>query len=975
MVSDRSLDIAVIGVSARFPGCRDVAEWWSALVAGKVLTTRVARPDLVAAGVPEALLDDPDYVPVRGYLDGADRFDNALFGISARDAELMDPQHRLMLEAAWTALEDAGTAPRLDGGPRIGVYASGSGSGYLRAMLAAGPLDPQTLDQALHGTEPDFIAGLIAYKLRLTGPALAVQTACSSSLVGLHLATQALRNGDCDRAVVVAAGIDFPQAGHLHVPGGIQSASGACRPFDRTADGVVAGSGVACVVLCRLADVMPDGPEPYGVILGTAINNDGAAKAGFYAPSAAGQEAVIRAALRAAGVDGRAIGYLEAHATGTRIGDPIEWSAACAALAGTGARAGQVAVGALKANIGHLDAAAGLASLIKALLVVREGVVPPLAGFTGVNPLLETDDVPLVIPTGARPWTGPQPRRAGVSAFGIGGTNAHVIIEQPPERAAVRRGRAGTAGLVLLSAGDPEALSRSATRLAGHLADESPGLADASFTLAAGRAALHERLAVCGRDSAEVADRLTRDVGVVRGRRPTTGAAPAVFMFPGQGSQYPGMAVPFASALPGFAAALDRCLGVFDATLAVRLRRAVLDPEFPATELAATELAQPALFAVEYAAATALTALGVAPAALVGHSLGEITAACIAGVLSVTDAARFVTVRGQAMQACPAGAMLALDCDETSALALAADSGLGLELAAINGPENCVVAGTAGVVESFRSWLGDRARATLLRTSRAFHSTLIEPAIPRLVRELAGFTLGRPAVPFAANATGRLIPIGATVGPEAFVEQARLPVRFAAALAAIAERFPGAVVVEVGPGRTLSALAEAGELTAVPLGPGRSARPEEDVLIALGKLWTLGQPVAPVALCCGGGRIHLPGYPFAGPRWMAPEVAAAAAPVAPAAPPLVGGGPDPATLLTNLWAELLGPAELTDDSDFFLLGGDSLLITQLARKVHQELGVRIPLRAMLAGRTLGRQTAIVLDLLERRSPDVSSGTH
>lgn len=428
MSRDRSLDIAVTGVHALFPGAADLDDWWNAVLAGRVLTTRLDRTDLLSAGVPPELADDPDYVPVRGHLDEADRFDHALFRISARDAELMDPQHRLMLESAWAALEDAAVR---SADLTTAVYASDSGSGYLRAMLAAGPLDPLTLDQALHGTEPDFIASLIAYKLGLTGTALGVRTACSSSLVSVHLAVQALINGECDQAVVVAAGIDYPQAGHLHVPGGIQSVSGHCRPFDARADGVVAGSGVACVVLRRLADVT-DGPPLYGVLLGTATNNDGSAKAGYYAPSAEGQEAVIVAALAAADVGADSIGYLEAHATGTHVGDPIEWSAASAALSAGGAHPGQVAVGALKSTIGHLDSASGLAGLIRAMRVLREGVVPPVTGFTELNPLLDVAGGPLYVPTAAGPWTGPEPRRAGVSSFGIGGTNAHVIVEQPP---------------------------------------------------------------------------------------------------------------------------------------------------------------------------------------------------------------------------------------------------------------------------------------------------------------------------------------------------------------------------------------------------------------------------------------------------------------------------------------------------------------------------------------------------------------
>ncbi|MDG5805167.1 beta-ketoacyl synthase N-terminal-like domain-containing protein [Streptomyces ossamyceticus] len=1072
MTRDRSLDIAVTGVSARFPGAADLDAWWTALTEGRVLTTRYEKSDLLAAGVPKEVLDDPDYVPVHGHLADADRFDHALFGVSPREAEMMDPQHRLMLEVAWAALEDAGVAPvakeaaREGGVPRTAVFASASGSGYLRAMVASGELDPLTLEDAIHGTEPDFMASLVSYKLGLTGPAVAVQTACSSSLVALHMAVQSLLNGDCDQALVVAAGVPYPQAGYLAVPGGIHSASGRCRPFDEHADGVVAGSGAACVVLRRLADALEDGSDPYGVVLGTAINNDGAAKAGYYAPSVGGQEEAIRAALSAADVDGDTIGYLETHGTGTRVGDPIEWSAASAALSGAGAGPGTVAVGALKANVGHLDNAAGVAALIKALLVLKKGVVPPVAGFSRLNPLLETDGSPLYVPTECAPWTGPEPRRAGVSSFGIGGTNVHVVVEQPPapvrEKAdgreetdapretGVREESEESAGLVLVSAADADALSRSAARLGARLAEEDLPLGDVAATLATGRAELPERLAVTGRTCAEVGQRLTRGAGVVLGSRPASGPAPVVLVFPGQGTQYPGMAVPVAEALPYFPAALDECLAAFEPALGERMRRALFDTEFPAAELAETELAQPVLFAFAYAAATALTTLGVSPAALAGHSLGEITAACVGGVFELADAARLVTVRGRAMQECPEGAMLALGCEEARVRELLAVSGLGLELAAVNSADGCVVAGPVEAVTEFEARLAGRVLVRRLATRRAFHTALVEPALPRLAEALAAVTVRRPVVPFATNVTGRLIPPDTDVRPELFVDQARRTVRFGDALASIAERLPDALVVEVGPGRVLSALAEAAGLPSVTLSPSRTTRPAEEVLMALGTLWTRGQPLPRRALCRPGGRrVHLPTYPFAGPRWIAPEAAprtdasrsvrqpvptptpvsvpvttpgpvpasgpvsvpgprmaaptapeptspasttaaataiaatpsptatasVAAAPLpssngtpAPAPSPVLLPVEDPASVLTRLWVELLGQGDLGEESDFFDLGGDSLLATRLARRVSRELGVPVPVRDLMTARSLGAQAALLHDLASGETP-------
>jgi phthiocerol/phenolphthiocerol synthesis type-I polyketide synthase E len=491
MSRDHSNDIGVLGVSARFPGPSNLEDWFQALLKGEVFTTRYTREELLAAGVQETLADDPEYIPVRGHLENTDRFDNKFFRVSNRDAEMMDPQHRLMLEAAWSALEDSGYG-RSDDRPVTGVFASGSGSGYMRTMLSRGPLDPEVLEQVIHGTEPDFIASLISYKLNLTGPAVAVQTACSSSLVGLHLAIQALRNGDCVQALVVASGIPFPQSGHLHIPGGINSGSGVCRPFDKNADGVLEGSGVACVVLRRLIDIPDEAPELHGVILGTAINNDGSAKAGYFAPSISGQVAVIQDAIRAANVNATSIGYLEAHGTGTHIGDPIEWTATSEAYKELGAQPGQIAIGALKANVGHLDAVSGLASLIKTMRVVKEGLIPPLANFESLNPYMQTKESPLCINDSDHSWPKQKLRRAAISAFGIGGTNAHVIIEQPnkPEDSQITKNNKIL--VIPLSAGDPESLNRSAQLLKDHLIKKNPELGEVSYTLSKGRTMLSE---------------------------------------------------------------------------------------------------------------------------------------------------------------------------------------------------------------------------------------------------------------------------------------------------------------------------------------------------------------------------------------------------------------------------------------------------------------------------------------------------
>lgn len=976
MSRDRSLDIAVTGMAGRFPGAPDVARLWEAIEQGRPLFHRLTPEELEQAGVPAELADDPAYVPVHGRLADADRFDHEFFGVSPREARLLDPQQRLMLECAWSALEDAGHRLREPDTRRTGVYAAASSSEHLRTLLAGGELDDPEFDEAIVANERDFLATRIAYKLGLTGPAMAVLTACSSSLVAVHLAMQALNNGECDQALVVAASANAPQAGHLHIPGGILSGSGVCRPFDAGSDGAVGGSGVVGIVLRRFQDAADEGAPMHGVLLGSAVNNDGAGKPGFSAPAAAGQERVIREAFAAADVDVSSLGYLETHGTGTPVGDPIEWSAASAVLGELGAAPGQIQVGAVKGNIGHLDAAAGLAGLVKALLVVGRGTVPPLTSFTGPNPLLDQDGSPLALPTAAGPWRGPEPRRAAVSSFGIGGTNAHVLVEQPPAAAPAAARADGTSGedrLVVLSAADPAALRRARARLADHLDAAPETVADVARTLAR-RAVLPYRCTVVASTAAELSAglRAAAPEAVAAERVP----APLVFLLPGQGTQKPGMALPVARALPGCAEALESCLRAFGTSLAAELGDALYDEAFPAERLEATRLAQPALFAVEYAAATALIGLGLRPSALIGHSLGELTAACLAGSLDLPTATRLVEHRGRLMQECDPGAMLAVTCSVEEAEQLLAESGAGLEIAAVNTAVDTVLTGPVVEIDAFAAKLDGRYRSRRLRTSHAFHSALMDPAAAGLREVLAGIRPAPAEVPWAGNTDGVLVPAGAVVTADRFAEQLRRPVRFADGLTTLAAAFPGALAVEVGPGRVLSALAEAAGLDAVPLCPAVSAEgAAASVSAALGRLWTTGQPVAVERLAGRGRARHLPTYPFEGPRWPLPvrRVTAAAGQAAtvsyadPVPEQSSATGPEeargPVELVCELWCEALGLDGIRDGADFFELGGDSLTVTRLARRMSQVFGVDVPVRELLAARTVDGHVALVEDLL------------
>ncbi|MER5631506.1 type I polyketide synthase [Streptomyces nitrosporeus] len=961
---DRSLDIAVTGAHARLPGPGEPDKWWAAVCAGEVLTSRLERHALAAQGVPEHVLADPSYVPVRGTVRDSDRFDAELFGISPREAELMDPQHRLMLEAGWAALEDAGCAPSGDA-LRTAVFASSSPSRYMARVLGNPAVSPETLEALSVGAGRDFMATRLAYRLGLRGPAISVLTACSSSLVAVHLAVQAINNGDCDQALVVAASVGFPQGGYTYVRGGIMAPDGVCRPFDAGAGGTVGGSGVVAVVLRRFEDLGPGQPA-LGVILGSAVNNDGAeGKAGFSAPSVQGQAEVIKAALRAGDVPAASLGYLETHGTGTYVGDPIEWTSTSRALRESGADGARIAVGALKANVGHLDATAGLAALYKTLQVLKHGQVPPVANFTALNPMVAGLRTPLYVPAELGRWQGPEPRRAGVSSFGIGGTNAHVVVEAAPPPRATPPGAGRRPSVVVLSAVRDEALLAGAARLSEHLCGQDEDLADVAHTLRVGRAGLLERMAVVGSTRAEVAEALRGGGRRVRGRAPREGAPPLVFLLPGQGAQRPGMALPFLRWLPGFGAALEECLGHLEPGLEPEVRRALHDPDFPAARLRETRLAQPALFALEYAAARALAGVGLRPAALAGHSLGEVTAGCLAGVLDLRTAVEFVTLRARAMHDCAPGAMLALTCSGETArelLAEARSSGAGeLSLAAVNGPESCTVSGPAEAVAAFGRLVAGRVDTRPLRTAHAFHSPATEGAARILRSHLADRTGGQPSVPFVANARGDVVAAGTRVPLTLFADSVSATVRFADGLAAVRALFPGAIAVEVGPGQALTGMAAAAGWTSVALAPGKHG--DDEPVLGLAELWTYGLPVELAALVPSAGLAHLPGTVFGGGRHTAPEArweTAAPAPATPGAPGAPRSRPAEAAVdVAAAWAELLGHTGLPADADFFELGGDSLTSVRLARRLEERFGVEVPLRDLVLARTLGGQIRLV----------------
>src|SRR4051812_12911500 len=721
--SEGAEGIAVVGMAGRFPGAADLDEFWRNLRAGVESITVWTREELAAAGVDPALLAAPRYVPAAGALADPDRFDAAFFGFSPREAEILDPQHRLFLETAWAALEHAGYDTGSYRGS-VGIFGGMGMSNYLLnnllshpdVLAAAGPLQVRILN------DKDFLVSLAAFKLGLTGPSLNVQSACSTSLVAACLACQSLMSYQCDMALAGGVAVAVPQvAGYLPLDS-VTSPDGHCRAFDAAARGTVGGSGVGVVVLKRLADALADGDTVYAVIRGFATNNDGAAKMGYTAPGIDGQVEVIAMAQAVAGVRGDAISYVEAHGTGTPLGDPIEVEALTEVFRTATDRTGYCALGSVKTNIGHLDAAAGVASLLKTVLALQHGEIPPSLGFERPNPQIDFAATPFFVNTEARPWAAPwvngdEPRRAAVSSFAIGGVNAHLVLEEAPP--AEPSGSAPEWHLLPLSARTETALERARENLLRHLRSRpemsAEDFADLAWTLQAGRRALRHRLAVVCRSREDA-------VAVLEGGEPRRllrgvcdgGEARVAFLLPGLGNHHAGMARGLYRAWPVFRAALDECAAILQPEIGADLRevlrleeddqegaggldlralvgRGAATPEDEADRrLARTELAQPAVFAVEYALARLLMSWGVEPQAMLGFSVGEYVAACLAGVMTLAEALRLVARRARAVGALPAGAMLAVPVGEEEARALAGGQ---LDVAAVIGPELAVLAG------------------------------------------------------------------------------------------------------------------------------------------------------------------------------------------------------------------------------------------------------------------------------------------
>jgi acyl transferase domain-containing protein/surfactin synthase thioesterase subunit/acyl carrier protein len=864
-------------MACRFPGAADPEAFWRNVRDGVESITFFTDAELVAAGVDPAALAQPNYVKAAPVLNDVDRFDAAFFGYAPREAAITDPQHRLFLEVAWEAFEAAGYDPETCPGT-VGVFAGAGGivTNYLVAHARHPALAGDTATPPYIGNDKDFLATRVSFKLNLTGPSVTVQTACSTSLVAVHLACQSLASGESDMVLAGAATVRVPHVrGYLAERGNVHSPEGRCRPFDANGQGAVFGSGVAAVLLKRLDDALAAGDRIHAVIKGTSIANDGAGKKTFAAPSAPGQARAMSQALAHAGVAPDTVDYVECHAAGTPVGDPLEVQALAQAFGAGPARS--CALGSVKGNIGHPEQTAGLAALIKAAAALEHRQIPPTINFDALNPQIALAGTPFFVNTQLRGWpSNGRPRRAAVNSLGIGGTNAFAVLEEAPERAPAGGDPARQAGVFTLSAKTEGALAAYVERFRAFLRERGDlDVADVCFTANVSRSRFAHRLALTAASVDELAQRLDRLAAKPAFRHVDGPPRRVAFLFTGQGAQHAGMAAGLYRAHPTFRAALDRC----DAAFRAHLPRPLLEVMFAregeaAALLDRTALTQPALFALEYGLADLWRSWGIVPAAVMGHSLGEVVAACVAGVMSFEDAVRFVSARGRLMQDLPErGAMAAVFASEETVRDALPPSDA-VVIAAANSPQNTVVSGDRAAVQALvERFAAAGVESRPLALANGFHSPLVEPMLDALEAAAREVAWAAPQMPFISNLTGTT---RATLDARYWRDHARFGVRFADGVRACAALGCDAFL-EIGPGSTLlgvaaQVLAPEGRVFVQSL--SRQKPDWQALQEALQALYLEGLPIDWDAVHRGSGRRRcaLPTYPFQRKRFWVDDV-------------------------------------------------------------------------------------------------------
>jgi phthiocerol/phenolphthiocerol synthesis type-I polyketide synthase E len=986
--------IAIIGMAGRFPGANNIDELWENLKNGVESITFFSDEELIEAGIEPEIVKQPNYVKAKGMLNDVAGFDAAFFGFSPIEAATTDPQQRLFLECAWTALENAGYNSGTYAG-NIGVYGGTSVNFYLPQNLRQNPEIMEMVGEypLIFSNEKDFLCTRVSFKLNLTGPAVTVQTACSTSLVAVVMACQSLLLYQSDIALAGGATVFLPRkSGYFYQEGMVLSPDGHCRAFDAKAAGTVDSEGVGLVVLKRLEEALTDGDTIHAVIKGAAINNDGASKMSYLAPSIEGQAQAIEEAIALADVAPETITYVEAHGTGTPLGDPIEIQALTQAF--NTEHKGYCALGTIKTNMGHLDATSGISGLIKTVLTLKHQLIPPTLHFEIPNPEIDFANTPFYVNTKLSKWeTNGFPRRAGVSGFGMGGTNAHIVLEEAPLVA--QSGPSRPWQLLLLSAKTESALETATIQLVEHL-EQHPdlNLADVAYTYQVGRQAFTHRRMLIGQKIEDVHSTLSQrvedvhpplsqreDFKLLTNMIDPKKTPSVVFMFSGQGSQYVNMGLELYQTETIFREQVDYCAEFLKPHLNLDLRD-VLYPDSSQNEeqqINQTAFSQPALFVIEYALAQLWMSWGIQPNAMIGHSIGEYVAACLAGVFTLDEALVLVAERGRLMQSMPPGTMLAVPLTEEEIRPLLPNN---IDLATINVPSQSVISGPTEAIEQFSAQLLAESglETQRLHTSHAFHSVMMSPILPAFLAEVQKVQLQAPQMPYLSNVTGTWIKTEEVTAPNYWVKHLRQTVRFADGLQPLLTESKH-ILLEVGPGRTLSTFAKrhpnkvGGQVVLTSL-----RHPKEDLsdsgflLNTLGQLWLAGMEVN-WANFYGEEqrrRLPLPTYPFEHqPYWVEPvkklqletpqtsQEAMAGITLGQAAnetEEITSNISPPRNALeqtlVDIWKKFLGVGQISIYDDFFELGGDSLMAVQLIPKLCKALSAELPAHSLLSTPTI-----------------------
>lgn len=863
--------IAIVGMACRFPGADNLNKFWQNLVAGIESISTFSDEELLEAQVDADLLKSPHYVKSRGIVNNADHFDASFFGYSPGEAELLDPQQRIFLECSWHALEDAGCDPEKSKA-RIGVYGGTGTTWHLNNLYS----NSEVLKNAsgvsiVISNDKDYVTTRVSYKLNLKGPSVNLQCACSTSMAAVVMGMYSLLNFQCDMVLAGGATIEIPEKrGYIYQPGGMESPEGKCRTFDKDAKGTVFSRGCGVVALKRLSDAMKDGDNIYAVIKGGAINNDGNLKVGFTAPSVDGQIEVALEALEMAGVSADTISYVEAHGTATLIGDPIEVTSLTRVFSHFTTKKQYCAIGSVKTNIGHTDVASGVAGLIKTALALKYKKIPASLNFNEPNPKIDFVNSPFFVNTKLRDWTSnTTPLRALINSFGVGGTNVCAVLEEPPILNA--HIPTGIERVFVVSAKTDTALNTATTNVMQYLENNTQAsLENIAYTLHEGRRHFAYRRFITGSSSHEIIESIKNRKWA--DHQCTLQNLPLVFMFPGQGNQYANMALGLYEAEKKFRDTIDHCAELLLPHLNTDIRKIIFtnvgNQKEALEKLEQTAITQPALFIIEYAMAKLWMSWGLQPTAMIGHSVGEYTAACLSGIFSLQDALKIVAGRGRVIQQLPGGAMLAILSGEEEVLNLLPST---LELAAVNGPNLCVASGPNEYIKEFEKLLKEkRVYCKYLATSHAFHSYMIEPALPEFRKMFANIQLNEPSIPICSTVTGKWLTAEEATNPEYWITHARKPVLFSYAAKTVIDK--GSVTfLECGPGKSLASAVKSQFPEPIISSAISSIRSSQEQLSdtqqlakTIGELWLSGHNLdwkkyydsyRPV-------KVSMPGYPF-----------------------------------------------------------------------------------------------------------------